>query len=290
MSTKRRTPEISFRQRGCEIFLINTLIFLELSNFVLAWQSWPACPSAKMIRVKVDYQSSRCCHDITCRAGFEPKVCTKDDPNPSCAKCSDGTYQPKPSMLSHPQWNKCRRKTNCEVRGMKYRSFGNTSVNSICECTSGYFCDNDMCLPKGRCPVGYGRDAKTDDCLPCALGKTYSDVEHVSEPCKKVTRCSVLDLRTVKPATVQSDSICGNRTATDGGDNGGIPPLPTIKAKDEVVTIKSPENDNETGGSSDLSVDPGLGTVPILQETNESDDSTKHHQVTQSLVGWVGGT
>ncbi|KAJ8394633.1 hypothetical protein AAFF_G00044360 [Aldrovandia affinis] len=102
--------------------------------------------------------------------------------------------------------------------------------NRVCECTDGFYRNQEFCMRHTKCPSGHGVELKGTAhrdtvCVKCS-STSYSPVNSAHEPCIDHTDCASLGLETVVAGTIWHNNICAS--CEDLNSRGGLDYLKEI--------------------------------------------------------------
>ncbi|NXA34323.1 TNF6B factor, partial [Eudromia elegans] len=162
----------------------------------------------------------------------------------TCARCPPGTFvarrcsgarptqcAPCPELHYTQYWNALERCRYCNVicgeRQVEARPC-NATHNRVCRCRSGYFAQDEFCVPHSACPPGSGvlspgTPVEDTRCQPCPRG-SFSPTASSSEPCRPHQDCSRQGKVTNVPGNRYHDTLCTSCGAAGGNGTRGPAP------------------------------------------------------------------
>ncbi|XP_067045656.1 tumor necrosis factor receptor superfamily member 16-like isoform X4 [Acropora muricata] len=130
-----------------------------------------------------------------------------------CQPCPSQTFMDKENNEA-----KCLPCTRCEPTQIALLECS-ANQNRKCGCETGTFLELSflVCVKCKKCPRGEGVESNCSGssdtkCAPCLEGRTFSDVESFTEPCKNCTQCDGMAMN--EECSLSRDTICETASAT----------------------------------------------------------------------------
>ncbi|XP_052819728.1 uncharacterized protein LOC128245571 isoform X2 [Mya arenaria] len=198
------------------------LLSVLLLYYIAVASGFECPPEAKQLYYKVG-ENKEC---MKCSPGYYwLHHCIFNLTNAVCTPCPKGSYSPCNNIALA-----CERcDTHCPgfsnqdaYKDREYISEACTAISNIkCSCRQSYYKEpgeDGMCTEKQPCPPGSGVLRKATDksqtqCQVCSVGKTFSNITSLSEPCQNCTVCAPGE-HMLQDCTLSRDRVCGQASTT----------------------------------------------------------------------------
>ncbi|XP_052760044.1 tumor necrosis factor receptor superfamily member 14-like [Mya arenaria] len=205
-------------QRNTEAILLSVLLLY----YIAVASGFECPPEAKQLYYKVG-ENKEC---MKCSPGYYwLHHCIFNLTNAVCTPCPKGSYSPCNNIALA-----CERcDTHCPgfsnqdaYKDREYISEACTAISNIkCSCRQSYYKESGedgMCTEKQPCPPGSGvlrqaTDKSQTQCHVCSVGKTFSNITSLSEPCQNCTVCAPEE-HMLQDCTLSRDRVCGQASTT----------------------------------------------------------------------------